>query len=343
MKSRSEIELASRIRSETLKAIREFFETQSFLEVDTPVIVPYPDPEPTFDLFSTDLKTQCGTNFKGYLTTSPEFYMKRIIAEGISNIFQLTKSFRNGETNSSKHNPEFTILEWYRANVDYEKIMEDVEKLLLHIVNSLQKTGIISGKKGCFEYAGKVFDFNKPWKKISVTEAFETYAGINEDVLLNANRFIKACEDKGYNIENATFQELFDQVFLNEIEPQLGKNEPTFLYDYLASQAALARKKPSDDRYAERFEFYIAGIELGNAFSELTDVKEQKARFLAQNKERVSLGKTDVGIDEPFLEAVAKMPPTAGIAVGVDRLLLLFMDSEDLRDVILFPADEIFS
>ena len=111
----------------------------------------------------------------------------------------------------------------------------------------------------------------------------------------------------------------------------------------MASQAALARKKPSDDRYAERFEFFIAGIELGNAFSELTDAKEQKARFIAQNKERVSLGKTNVGIDEPFLEAVAKMPPTAGIAVGVDRLLLLFINSDDLRDVILFPADEIFS
>lgn len=332
-------------------AVRTFFYERKFLEVETPLLVRYPDPEPTFDLFSTSVRVNEETK-PGYLTTSPEFFMKRLIAEGIERQFQITKAFRNGELGSSTHNPEFSILEWYRAHADYTIIMDDCEALLRYIaqyfnawktVNHEPTAEQIATASAEVAFKGTVYDLSKPWERVSVAHLFEKHVGIPENVLLNSETFIETVAQKGYSVDNASFQELFDQVFLNEIEPFLGVKQPTIVYDYFASQAALARLKPADTRFAERFEFYIAGLELGNAFSELTDAKQQRARFTDQNKERLKLDKADVGIDETFLAAVERMPATAGIAVGLDRLLMIFMDTTDIHSVLLFPADDMFS
>lgn len=332
-------------------AVRKFFNEQKFLEVETPHLVRYPDPEPTFDLFLTNVRVNEETK-PGYLSTSPEFFMKRLVAEGIERQFQITKAFRNGELGSSTHNPEFSILEWYRAPADYTAIMDDCEALLRYIAqyfnawktaNQEPTPEQIAAASAEVAFKGTVYDLSKPWERVSVAHLFEKYVGIPQHVLLNSAEFTSAVAQKGYAVGNASFQELFDQVFLNEIEPNLGVKQPTIVYDYLASQAALAQLKPSDTRFAERFEFYIAGLELGNAFSELTDASLQRDRFTDQNKERTKLGKHDVGIDEDFLAAVERMPATAGIAVGLDRLLMVFMDTTDIHSVLLFPADTLFS
>ncbi len=324
------------LREQVIDTIRSFFKSYGFHEVETPLLVEHTDPETSISPFSSDL-TQGEKTYSGFLTTSPEFAMKKLLAAGFGNIFQICKSFRNGEPISSHHNPEFTILEWYRVDADYTNIMDDCEQLLHSIAQSLGREAL--------SYQGIKYDLSKPWERLSVAEAFQKYAGIDERTLLAPIAFLSAAKEKGYVVTSEnTFQELFDQVFANEIERHLGVDRPTILYDYLASQAALARKKPSDPRYAERFEFYIAGIELGNAFSELADWEEQEVRLVAQNVERERLGLPIVGVDQVFIEAIKSgIPQTGGIAVGIDRLIMLFADVTSISDVLLFPAQDVFS
>jgi len=324
------------LREKVIDTIREFFKSQKFHEVETPLLVQHADPETSISPFISCLD-QIDKKYQGFLTTSPEFAMKKLLAGGFGNIFQICKSFRNGEPISSRHNPEFTILEWYRTEADYTDIMDDCEALLKFIAAELGLTSL--------QYQGVEYVLNQTWERLSVAEAFAKYAGIDEVTLLNPTAFLQVAKEKGYAVapEN-TFQELFDQIFVNEIEPRLGQNTPTILYDYLASQAALARKKPSDPRYAERFEFYIAGIELGNAFSELADWQEQQARLEEQNVQRKKLGLPIVGVDQNFITAIKSgIPQTGGIAVGVDRLIMLFADETNIANTLLFPAADVFS
>jgi len=324
------------LREAVIDAIRLFFKSQKFHEVETPLFVAHTDPELSISPFMSTLD-QVSSQYQGFLTTSPEFAMKKLLAGGFGNIFQICKSFRNGEPISSRHNPEFTILEWYRTESDYTDIMDDCEQLLFFISRALNDEFL--------EYQGKTYDLSKSWLRISVAEAFLQYAGIDEKTLHDPKAFLATAKEKGYVVTSEnSFQELFDQIFANEIEPHLGFETPTILYDYLASQAALARKKPSDPRYAERFEFYIAGIELGNAFSELADWQEQLERLEAQNAERKKLGLPVVGVDQDFVAAIRSgIPQTGGIAVGVDRLVMLFVDETSITNTLLFPAQDVFS
>jgi len=323
------------VREAVIDAIRLFFKSNGFHEVETPLLVECADPEPSIEPFSTSL-IQASDSYRGYLTTSPEFSMKKLLAQGSGHIFQICKSFRNAEPVSSRHNPEFTILEWYRVDANYNDIMDDCEKLLKFIFDYLE------GKKLLADFR---FDLSSPWEKISVAEAFQKYAGIEELLLHDEEKFKSMASKKGYAVESETsFQELFDQILVNEIESNLGKTRPTILYDYLAPQAALAKKKSSDPRYAERFEFYINGVELGNAFSELTDSKEQLARFQDQNRARLLQGRPEMKIDDDLIKALSKInQEMGGIAVGVDRLVMLFSGKEDIGETLAFSARDVFS
>lgn len=300
------------VREKVIDAIRSFFKNQGFHEVFTPVMVPIPSIEPNLEVFKTGLRTSKGLRRDGYLIMSPEFSIKKLLSAGIGNCFEITKCFRNEEEVSRLHSPEFTMLEWYRVNADYFDVMNDFEDLFIKIVG-----------KNELKYQGETYDLTKPWPRITFEEAFKKYA------------------DK--NLEDIKDEDFY-KIFFNEVEPKILKSKkPIFLYDYPISQAALARPKKNNPRFAERFEVFIAGVELGNCFSELTDAKLQHQRFEADLSERKRLGKSDLSIDEDFIEALREgMPSASGIAIGVDRLIMLVADVPSVSDTIFFPDNELF-
>ncbi len=326
------------LRDPVVDAVRAFFKGQGFREVETPLFVRYPGMEPYLEVFATTWTTARGEVHPGFLTTSPEYAMKKLLAAGLGPIFQICKSFRNGEEVSARHNPEFTILEWYRPHADYRDLMRDCEELFRAIARALDPAGGGAG----WRYGGRWIDFTAPWERLSVREAFRRYA--DADPFAEAPALVEVARAKGYPITPATtWEQAYHQIFLNEVEPYLGQTTPTFLYDYPIALAALARPRPDDPTVAERFELYVAGIEMANAFSELIDPAEQLRRLRAEQAERRALGKTFYEVDDDFIRALATgLPPSAGIALGVDRLVMLFADVASIREVLWFPADELF-
>lgn len=311
-----------------LRKIREFFWEKNFVETDTPMLVNLPGMEPYLDVFQTKFEPMSGPPRDMYLITSPEYAMKKLLVAGIPNIFQITRSFRNKETGGALHNPEFTILEWYRSGSDYAAIMGDCEQLIRYLCRELFH-------KEEFAYQGNVVDVSGDFERITVREAFEKYAGVPREVFEDPGRLINTAREKGYRAEN--FDDAFFLIFLNEIEKKLGQGCPTILYEYPVSMAALSRACP-DPRYAERFEIYIAGIELANAFSELTDAKEQLRRLKEEREQRKQLGKIVYDVDMSFIDALELgMPESGGIALGVDRLVMLLLDKPSIEDVMFFP------
>ena len=241
--------------------------------------------------------------------------MKKLLGQSFGNIFNITKVFRNGETGGPTHNPEFTMLEWYRKNANYHDLMQDCEDLINYL---------------------------KPYpkfQKFSTRELFQTYCNI--DLLKNRDfkTFKKTADIKGYDTNACeNWDDIFFKLFLNHIESELGKKAPTVVYDYPATQAALAKKSETEPFFAERFELYIDGIELANAFSELTDPAEQRTRLKAEQEERKKLGKKVFPIDEEFLASLESISqPCAGIAMGVDRLIMVLLGKESINEVIFFP------
>ncbi len=333
------------LREKVIDGIRNFFKTQNFREVETPSLVQRPSTETYLEFFDTELAMADGQKRTGYLITSPEYAMKKLLAAGVGNMFQICKSFRNTEGLSSRHNPEFLILEWYRVNADYTDIMNDCEDLLLELLHSVQELRHLPVSDE-LRYQGQNFNLAKPWVRLSVPDAFQKFAGIDLETLLNESALLARAKQKEYQVtEQTTWEEVYNQIFLNEVEPQLKTfSQPVILFDYPASQAALSRKKVSDPRLAERFEFYINGLELGNAFSELADADEQEARLRADLKLRAESGRKSYELDTDFIDALkAGLPPTGGIAVGVDRLIMLLADVPSIHDTMFFPVTDVFT
>lgn len=291
-------------RARALAEARTFFASRGYLEVETPALVPSPGLDLHLDAFAVT-----PTRF---LTTSPEYQMKRLLADGHRRIFQICRAFRQGEL-GERHNPEFTILEFYRAHAGVEAIMRDTEQLVARITGGRVTLG------------ARTIDTRPPFARLTVKEAFATYA--NADAL-----------DLAENDEDAYFRTLVDAV-----EPALAQlDHAVFLTEYPATQASLARKKPGDPRVAERFELYVAGVELCNGFGELTDPTEQRARFVKDQAERKRLAKPVYPIDEKFLDALARgMPEAGGNAVGFDRLVALACGTTRIADVMAFTDDEL--
>jgi len=336
------------IRENILWAIRNFFRTKKFHEVETPLLTGSLLPESYLDVFETTLLDRNRVPTRAFLPTSPEVFLKKLLVAGIGNCFSLTKSFRNTEDKSNTHMPEFTILEWYRVNADYTDIMRDCEELIGFLNTSLHHPGPYRKQRrpsSSLVYQGKTIDLSLPWERMSVSKAFRTYAGVELERTLTRSSLLRATQRKGYRVGvNNTWEELFHLIFLNEVEPKLGRGKPTILYDYPVSLAALSQKKKSDPRFAERFEFYIEGLELGDAYSELTDWKEQGVRFRKEQQLRRQLGKVDHPTDTDFIDALKTgMPQAGGIAVGVDRLVMLLSDTADINDTLLFPIGDLFS
>lgn len=341
IKNNSSLLQPFKVREKVIDAIRAYFKGAGFLEVETPKLLPQPSTEPFLEVFQTELKFDDGSKYSAFLPTSPEFALKKLLVAGVGNVFEICKSFRNGEGRSSHHNPEFTILEWYRTPADYFDVMKDCEALFQKIHVAVFGE---SQKDFTLPYQNKTYDLRSPWERITVAEAFKKYSGITEDEMLDEKKLLEAGRKKGYTVgDKNTWEEMFYQIMFNEIEPHLGTNKPTFLCDYPVSQAALARKKDGDPRYAERFELFLAGFELGNAFSELTDAAEQRERCEEDLALRKKLGKTAFGLDEDFLAALESgMPQSSGIAMGVDRIAALFANVATVQETLFFPVDELF-
>lgn len=333
------------IREKVVRAIRKFFDTQQFHEVETPLLIARPPAESYLDVFETKLLDRNRKATPGYLSTSPEVPLKKLMAAGLGNCYALTKSFRNMETQSKTHNPEFTILEWYRVGVDYKEIMNDCEALVRFIHREISPSdGKSADKPEALVYQGGSVDIQSPWERLTMAEAFAKWADTDFVAFLDRKNAGEIAMAKGYTVTpESTWEELYNQIFLNEVEPHLGRGRPTILYEFPGSMAALARRKTEDPRFAERFEFYISGLELGDCYSELTDWKEQQARFEDELNEIRRTGKTAYDYDHDFIEALkVGLPDCSGIAVGVDRLVMLFADAASIQDTLFFPVDDMF-
>ena len=270
-------------RAQVLRTIRAFFDGRGFVEVETSVRIPAPAPEPHID---------CPASGDWFLRASPELQMKKLLAAGLPRIYQIGACFREGER-GRRHAPEFTMLEWYRANADYTDIAADMEELARAVLWARGNAPLA-------------------FARLTVREAYRQWAGWDPVADWDQDRF--------------------DFDMATKIEPNLPKG-PLFLTDYPAPAASLARLKADDPRVAERWELYMDGMELANAFTELTDAAEQRRRFEAARAERRTLGEADYPLDEDFLSALARMPPAGGVALGVDRLVMLACDAASIDAV----------
>lgn len=293
-----------------LRAVREFFAREGFLEVETPAVVPSPGLDLHLDAF------EVGPGEPAFLITSPEYQMKRLLAGGVPRCFQIGHCFRRDEV-GDRHNPEFLMLEWYRAFAGVEDVLDDTERLVRFVVERL--SGGLS-----VAVDGRDIDLAPPFERLAVAEAFARFADVTADEAL------------GLATDN---EDRFYRLLVEKVEPALAATpHGIFLVDYPTPFASLARKKPGNPRVAERFELYVGGVELCNGFGELTCPIEQRARLTHDRTERARLGKALYPLDERFLSALEEgMPPSAGNALGLDRLLMLALGAPTIGDVQAFP------
>jgi lysyl-tRNA synthetase class 2 len=325
-------------RGRIVDAVRRFFAVRGFVEVDTPALQVSPGLEPHLQAFATKLHDPRQSRLaRRFLHTSPEFAMKKLLVAGVPRIWQLAHVFRDGER-SSTHHPEFSMLEWYRAGASYRDLMEECAAL----VRSCQE----AAGAAALAWRGRTADARREWRRVSVAEAFREHCGI--DLLATAPDPLKPDADRlaaaasGIGVAphpGDDWETLFFRIFLERIEPLLGLGAPAILYDYPVSMAALSRRSPKDPRLAERFEAYVCGLELANAFGELTDPSEQRSRFIADQARKKALYGHSYPIDEDFLTALEHgLPACAGIALGFDRLVMLATAADDIEDVLWAPV-----
>ncbi|MDD5190103.1 MAG: EF-P lysine aminoacylase GenX [Dehalococcoidales bacterium] len=289
-------------RALILQVTRRFFDTRDFLEVETPLRSPAIAPEKEIVPFDSE---------GWFLSTSPELYMKRLLAAGYRNLYQISHSFRKGER-GRWHNPEFTMLEWYRAGADYQAMINDTEQLVLTIAREL-------GLGEALKYQGKTIDLTAPWGSLTVKEAYKQLAGW----------------DPGINPDPVRF----DTDMVTKVIPHFNAHRPTVILDYPAPMASLARLKPGEPGVAERAEVFIGGLEIANGYSELTGRAEQTKRFQKETDVIKHEQQRVAPMPEKFLEAMDDLPPSGGIALGLDRLVMLFCDAASIDEVIAFTAD----
>jgi lysyl-tRNA synthetase class 2 len=320
-------------RAAITRAVRAWFDEQGFAEVETGILQVSPGNETHLHAPRTELTGGSGAHATRYLRTSPEFACKKLLAAGEPRIFELARVFRDRER-GDLHLPEFTMLEWYRANAGYDAVMADSIVIVAH---AAQATGI-----GQFSFRGKIADpFAEP-ELLTVAAAFERFAGI--DLLATVangegdrDALAAAAKAKVRVSDDDTWSDIFSKVLVEHVEPKLGQGRLTVLFEYPVPEAALARAKPSDPRVAERFEIYACGVELANGFGELTDAGEQRRRFMQAMDEKQRRYGERYPLDEEFLDAVAQMPQASGVALGFDRLVMLASGALRVDQVVWTP------
>jgi len=313
------------LRSRIIHAIRDFFVDRDFLEVETPMMHPIPGGATArpFKTFHNALGMEL------FLRVAPELYLKRLVVGGMERVFEINRNFRN-EGISIKHNPEFTMLEFYMAYATYEDLMDITEELFTHVLQQVFGTTII-------EYQGSTLDFSPPWSRISLFNALKDIGGVGEDILHDKERAMKFAEQCEVNLsERDSHGKILTKLFDNLVEPQLIK--PHFIVGYPTDVSPLSRRNDQDADITDRFELFIGGKEIANAFTELNDPVDQRKRFMSQVALREAGDEEAQFMDEDYLAALEYgMPPTAGEGIGIDRVVMLLTDSPSIRDVILFP------
>jgi lysyl-tRNA synthetase class 2 len=325
------LRLRARLKDET----RQFFRTRAYLEVDAPILQRSPGNETHIAAFATELYDPDGARHRLYLHTSPEMTCKMLLAAGLDRLFTLGPVFRNRER-GRLHHPEFTMLEWYAAGQSLDHLIADCSDLL--------RMAARAADLSAFTYRGQRSDpFAEP-DEVTVSDAFRRYAQIDLDRYLPSepdalSRFAEAARQLGLRVaDDDTWSDLFSKILTAFIEPQLGQGRPTFLTRYPASEAALARLCPDDPRFADRFELYVCGVELANAFAELRDPQEQRRRFAAAEAERSRIYGEAYPLDEDFLAALAFVPEAVGIALGFDRLVMLAAGADTIETILWAPV-----
>jgi lysyl-tRNA synthetase class 2 len=330
-------------RARITAALRAFFAARDFIEVEAAVLQVSPGNEAHLHAFATDLVTPAAQHARLYLHTSPEFAAKKLLAAGERRIFEFARVFRNRER-GALHHPEFTLLEWYRAHEPYEAVMADCAALLA-VAARVAGTGRIA-------FRGREADPFAPPERLTVADAFMRLAGIDLLATLGApehsrdgahpgDRDALAAQAAAAGVrctEDDSWSDIFSRVLVERIEPHLGIGRATILDEYPAMEAALARPKQSDPRVAERFELYVCGVEIANAFGELTDADEQRRRFDAEMAEKQLRYGERYPVDEDFLAALGQMPPACGSALGFDRLVMLVTGATRIEQVIWTPV-----
>jgi lysyl-tRNA synthetase class 2 len=320
-------------RGAITKAVRAWFDEQGFVEVETGILQVSPGNETHLHAPRTELTDSAGRGATRYLRTSPEFAAKKLLAAGEEKIFEFARVFRDRER-GDLHLPEFTMLEWYRANEPYEAVMADSIVVVAH---AAQATGI-----GRFSFRGRSADPSAEPELLTVAAAFDRFAGIDllatiRDGSGERAALAEAASGKVRIAEDDTWSDIFSKLLVEHIEPQLGQGQLTVLFEYPAPEAALARTKASDRRVAERFEIYACGVELANGFGELTDAEEQRRRFVLAMDEKQRRYGERYPLDEDFLAAVAQMPQASGVALGFDRLAMLASGAAKIDQVVWTP------
>jgi lysyl-tRNA synthetase class 2 len=327
-----------RARDRIKRALRWHLENAGFLEVECGILQSSPGNEAHLHAFGTEFAAPDGTRKRLYLHTSPEFACKKLLAAGENRIFDFARVFRNRER-SDLHAPEFTMLEWYRANEPYGSVMGDCMELL-GVAARTVPTPMLS-------FRGCTCDPFGDAERLTVAEAFDRFAGIDLVATLNArgegdrDRLVTAARPRG--IEAApddSWSDLFSKILVACVEPRLGIGRPSILYEYPRCEAALARAASHDQRVAERFELYACGVELANGFGELTDAAEQRQRFEVEMDEKESVYGERYPLDEDFLAALSTMPQASGVALGFDRLVMLALGAPRIDDVIWTPLPD---
>ena len=333
-----------KIYLKVVEAIDSFLQKKGYLKIELPVLSPALAPESYLEIFETEFK-YLNKKEKLYLTPSPELFLKRLLAHGAGSCYYLGKSFRNSDPPSPLHSFEFTMLEFYKMKADYMDIADELLEMLRYIKNQISRLrpaqrdfgGQVkiknTNKNSKIKYQGEIVSFDR-WEKISVPESFEKYAGVSKKELFNHQLFIKKAEKGGYKTKGFSYEDVWSQIYTAEIEPHLGNNGyPTLIYDYPKEFAALA-KLNADNKTAQRFEFYIAGVELGDCYTELTDWIEQENRFKIEDSKRKRERKINHPVDKGFIEALKYgLGDCAGIAIGVERLAMVFADIPSIKDL----------
>jgi len=320
-------------RGAIARAVRAWFDEQGFSEVETAILQVSPGNETHLHAPRTELTGGDGTRATRYLRTSPEFAAKKLLAAGEAKIFEFARVFRDRER-GDLHLPEFTMLEWYRAHASYDAVMADT---IVVIARAAQTTGI-----GRFSFRGRTADpFAEP-ELLTVAAAFERFAGIDLLATISNGKGDRAALAAAANgqvriTDDDTWSDIFSKVLVEHVEPNLGQGRLTVLFEYPSPEAALARAKAADPRVAERFEVYACGVELANGFGELTDAAEQRRRFAADMDEKERRYGERYPLDEDFLAAVAAMPPSSGVALGFDRLVMLASGALRVDQVVWTP------
>lgn len=305
-------------------AVRSFFQGRGFTEISTPLATPFPNLDPNIRPLPVDIRDPAGRPARFWLHTSPEPSMKRLLAEGSGNIFQICRVFRDEEM-SAQHRSEFTMLEWYMVDADYREAIRDTMDLVRSACRAVRGEEII-------RWAGASFDLAPPWEVLTLSEAFRRYAGVDS---FGRGDLADALESLGYRCaQSDRHEDLFFRLYLEKVEPELGRVRPTVVTDYPDFLGTMARPKADTPSLLERFEVFIGGVELANGYSELTDGDILRTRLEKVAKDLEREGVEGLAVDEDLLDAVSRMPDCTGVSLGMDRLAMLILGAEDIGQVV---------